>query len=105
MPEPDDGWLYAVDLNLVYERLAAIDGPTIIQLSTYGGGNNPHDQTIQQVNAILQNGQGGGRGTFDMIAPVIEDDRMMALIYAGEVDWANRMDGLPATYTTWRNGN
>ena len=105
MPEPDDGWLYAVDLNLVYERLAAIDGPTIMQLSTYGGGNNPHDQVIQQVNAILQNGQGGGYGTFDMIAPVIEDDRMMALIYAREIDWANQMDGLPATYTTWRNGN
>ena len=101
-PEHDDGWLYEADLNLVRESLAGIGGPTIIQLSTYGGGNNPHDQVAQAVNAILQNGQGGGHGNFEMIARVTEGNQMRSLVYTRNVDWGNQLIDLPDAYEMWR---
>ena len=104
-PEHDDGWLYEVDLNLVCESLEYIDGPTIIQLSTYGGGRAPHDQVTQAVNAIFQNGQGGEHGNFEMIAQVIEDEGMMSLIYTRNIDWAEQLGLLPAAYLAWRGRN
>ena len=102
-PEHDDGWLYDADLNLVCESLEYFGGPTIIELSTYGGSKaTPHDQVTQAVNAILQNGQGGGQGNFEMIAQVKEGDRMMSLIYTRNVDWGNQLTDLPTAYRRWR---
>ena len=102
--EPDDGWLYAVDLTLVHETLEHIGGPTIIQLSTYGLGGAAHlDQVAQAVDATLQNGQDG---SFNRIARVQEGDNMMSLIYTRQVGWEDQqLAGLPDAYAAWRGGN
>ena len=95
-PPGPDGMLYRGDLELALHALQDVKGGAIIQLSTYSAGANPQNEVRELVNAVL------GNGGFMMVAAVVENDRMMSLVYARNVDWADQLAELPDRFEEWR---
>ena len=88
--------LYRTDLGLVLHAVGGIDGPTIIQLSTYNAGdNNPQNKVIESINSVLT------RSQFQYAAVVIADENMMSLVYTREIDWSDDLAGLPIRFAEW----
>lgn len=89
--------LYRPDLGLLLYALGNVKGQVIIQLSTYGNTRvkNQQGKVIHSVNSVLT---GGG---FKNVAKVIANERMMSLIYAREVGWANSLADIPVQFEDW----
>ena len=88
-------YLYQHDLGVTVQALARIEGPVLIQLSTYSAQNNPQGEVIASVNAVLY-----GAG-FVLAAVIRGDGHMMSLVYARGVEWKADLAGLPHNFNIW----
>lgn len=88
--------LYQGDLGATVRALNRVEGPTIIQLSTYSANDdNPQEAVISSVNAVLY------IGGFTLAAVVRVDGNMMSLVYARNVEWSTELAGLPGRFKQW----
>ena len=87
------------DLDLIVEAICRIEGPILVQLSTYAmGGSNKNSQceVVQSVEATLMK-----KGCFTRAAIVKASPKMMSLIYTRNVDWCCTLTELPERFTEW----
>ena len=88
--------LYPEDLETAMCKMDRLDGCVLIQLSTYDvNDNNPQGAVISSVNQILV------ANDFQLLAVVRLDGRMMSLVCARNVSWADELADLPDRFDKW----
>ena len=93
------GNLYPEDVELALDALGRVKGGIIIQLSTYStNDNNPQGAVISSVNSIMV------ARAFTLSGVVRVDNKMMSLIYARNVSWADELANLPDRFHKWHAG-
>ena len=91
--------LFPQDLDLIVKAICGIEGPVLIQLSTYDRGRrdeNPQCKVIRSVAGQLTRQTG-----FCRTALVRADGNMMSLIYTRNVGWHRELAELPTRFTEW----
>ncbi len=99
LPGNADPDLYPKDIELTLEAMNTMDGPVLVQLSTYRSGSpsqNPQDKVVASINSFL-----GKVGRFELSARVRANRNMMSLIYARNVDWADELASLESRFSVW----
>ena len=85
------------DLGLIVEAICQIEGPVVMQLSTYSAGRrNPQCQVVQSVDATLTKQDGFTRSAIVKASP-----KMMSLIYTRNVSWADRLSTFADDFSSW----
>ena len=93
------GNLYPEDVELALDAMGRVKGGIIIQLSTYStNDNNPQGAVISSVNSIME------ARAFTLCGVVRVDNKMMSLIYARNLSWADELANLPNRFNKWHAG-
>ena len=98
--QQDSRDLYPGDLVQTLKALKDVDGGILMQISTYSRGNqNPstQEEVIDSVEKVL-----AGHG-FNRAAKVRANKKMMSLVYARHIEWANLLSGLQQDFDEWRH--
>lgn len=88
--------LYPNDLEAAIRALNVIKGGILMLLSSYSSdGNNPQGAVIAAFDRIL------ARDKFARKAKVRLNGHMMSLVYGRNVEWADKLAGLPGRFSDW----
>ena len=88
--------LYPYDLEKAMRAMDDLGDDALIQLHTYDvNDNNPQGAVISSVNQILV------ANDFQLLAVVPLDRRMMSLVCARNVSWADELADLPDRFDKW----
>ena len=91
--------LYREDLDRTLNVLKRVEGPVIIQLSTYtNNGGNTQDRVISSVSSILF--------SCGFLLPAVVKankggKRMMSLVYERDAEWGYKLERLPNDFKNW----
>ena len=96
------GDLYPQDLERVTDHLNGIEGPILVQLSTYALPTK--DTTLEDVRDSVDGFLESGNLTRCCEPVRVPNRNMMSLIYARNVPWADKIENLPTDFTAWING-
>lgn len=93
---PKPGNMYPTDLDLIGETTATLQGPLLLQLSTYSANNdNPQNKVVKLVKSRLE------RFGFDLVGVARADGNMMSIVLSRSAGWVHSLGSLPSRFDAW----